>query len=138
MSTFECRVSSVREKNVKSYGKMNMFDNYEETCWSSDVGTPQWVVIIYEKEHTLSSFKIEFQGGFVGKNCHVEAGNDRKELTIVESFYPKDKNGLQYFLLKNHVTAKIFKFVFNESTDFFGRIIIYNFLLYSKEKECPD
>jgi len=74
---------------------------------------------------------VEFQGGFAGKNCHIEAGNDKKELIIVESFSPEDKNKLQRFNLKNQVRAKVFKFVFNESTDFFGRIIIYNLSLYS-------
>lgn len=35
------------------------------------------------------------------------------------------------FNLKNSIKAKTFKFVFNESTDFFGRIIIYKLSLYS-------
>ncbi|KOC71164.1 hypothetical protein WH47_06225 [Habropoda laboriosa] len=33
---FECRVSSVLNKNNKSYGKHYMFDNCPETCWNSD------------------------------------------------------------------------------------------------------
>jgi len=121
----------VLNKNVRSYGKMHMFDNCSETCWNSDAGMPQWVLISFEEECNISSFEVEFQGGFAGKNCHIEAGNDRTQLTIIESFYPKDKNNLQRFILKNQIKAKIFKFVFKESTDFFGRIIIYNFSLYS-------
>lgn len=128
---FECRVSSVLNKNVQSYGKMYMFDNCNETCWNSDAGSPQWVFINFEEERSLSSFEVEFQGGFAGKNCHIEANSDNKELTIVESFYPEDTNKLQRFKLENQVRAKSFKFVFNESTDLFGRIIIYNLSLYS-------
>ncbi|XP_053991762.1 nuclear receptor 2C2-associated protein [Hylaeus anthracinus] len=126
---FECWVSSVLNKNNRLYGKKHMFDNCSETCWNSDAGTPQWVVIDFEQECSLSSFEIEFQGGFVGKDCHIEAGN--KEIQLLESFYPEDKNIVQRFTLKQPKKAKIFKFVFNESTDFFGRIIIYKLSLYS-------
>lgn len=52
-------------------------------------------------------------------------------MTIVEAFYPEDTNKLQRFNLKNQIKAKTFKLVFNQSTDFFGRIIIYNLSLYS-------
>lgn len=30
------RVSSVLNKNVKEFGKQNMFDDSNETCWNSD------------------------------------------------------------------------------------------------------
>ncbi|XP_071654117.1 nuclear receptor 2C2-associated protein isoform X2 [Temnothorax longispinosus] len=73
-NNFECRVSSVLNKNVQSYGKTYMFDNCSETCWNSDAGSPQWVLISFEDECGLSSFEVEFQGGFAGKNCHIEAG----------------------------------------------------------------
>ncbi|XP_012540862.1 nuclear receptor 2C2-associated protein [Monomorium pharaonis] len=130
-NNFECRVSSVLNKNVQSFGKKYMFDHCCETCWNSDAGSPQWVLIDFKDECNLSHFEIEFQGGFAGKNCHIEAGNNKKELTIVESFFPKDNNDLQQFNLKNQITAKVFKFIFNESTDLFGRIVIYHLKLYS-------
>ncbi|KAK9306387.1 hypothetical protein QLX08_002906 [Tetragonisca angustula] len=126
---FECRVSSVLNKNNRSYGKNYMFDNCPETCWNSDAGSPQWVIINFEQECEVRSFEIEFQGGFVGKNCHLEIGN--KETKFHESFYPEDKNALQVFNLKNPKKAKTFKFIFNKSTDFYGRIIIYKLSLYS-------
>lgn len=91
-------------------------------------GTLQWIIIEFEQEYEISSFEIEFQGGFVGKNCHLEVGN--KETKFYESFYPEDKNTIQIFILTNPVKAKTFKFVFNESTDFFGRIIIYKLSLH--------
>ncbi|XP_017889445.1 nuclear receptor 2C2-associated protein [Ceratina calcarata] len=126
---FDCRVSSVLNKDNRSYGKKYMFDDCSDTCWNSDAGTPQWVIIELEEECELSSFEIEFQGGFVGKDCHLDVGN--KDVKFLESFYPEDKNKIQTFHLKNSVRAKSFKFVFNESTDFFGRIIIYKLSLYS-------
>lgn len=126
---FECRVSSVLNKNNRSYGKNYMFDNSPDTCWNSDAGTPQWIIINFEQECEVNSFEIEFQGGFAGKNCHLEIGD--KDTEIFESFYPEDTNTLQKFYLKSPAKAKLFKFVFNESTDFFGRIIIYKLALYS-------
>ncbi|XP_076298465.1 nuclear receptor 2C2-associated protein [Lasioglossum baleicum] len=126
---FECRVSSVFQKNNRSYGKKHMFDNCPETCWNSDAGTPQWIVVDFEQECNLSYFEIEFQGGFVGKDCHIEIGNEETE--CLESFFPEDKNTLQRFKLKETKRAKTFKFLFNESSDLFGRIIIYRLALYS-------
>ncbi|KAK2585447.1 hypothetical protein KPH14_010110 [Odynerus spinipes] len=74
---FECRVSSVLNKNTRFYGKQYMFDNTSETCWHSDAGMQQWVLINFENVCTISAFEIEFQGGFAGKDCYVEiADND--------------------------------------------------------------
>lgn len=93
-------------------------------------GTPQWIVINFEEECNVSSFAIEFQGGFAGKDCYLEAGSNERDI-VVEAFYPEDVNKLQKFKLVNKIKAKTWKFIFNQSTDFFGRIIIYNLSLYS-------
>ncbi|XP_078041925.1 nuclear receptor 2C2-associated protein [Augochlora pura] len=126
---FVCRVSSVLQKNNRLYGKKHMFDNCPETCWNSDAGTPQWIVIDFEQECNLSYFEIEFQGGFVGKDCHIEIDNKGTEFS--EPFFPEDKNTLQRFTLNEPKRAKCFKFIFNQSSDLFGRIIIYRLSLYS-------
>ncbi|XP_076230585.1 nuclear receptor 2C2-associated protein isoform X2 [Nomia melanderi] len=57
---FECRVSSVLNKNNRSYGKKHMFDNCPETCWNSDAGTPQWIIINFEQE--CNKTKIQRKG----------------------------------------------------------------------------
>ncbi|KYN35230.1 Nuclear receptor 2C2-associated protein [Trachymyrmex septentrionalis] len=81
---------------------MNDLSHTDSLAGVCDVpGSPQWVLINFEEECSLSSFEVEFQGGFAGKNCHIEAGNDKKELIVVESFSPEDKNKLQRFNLKN-------------------------------------
>lgn len=61
----------------------------------------------------------------------MEAGSNERDTAVVEAFYPEDTNNLQRFNLMNKIKAKTLKFVFNQSTDFFGRIIIYNLSLYS-------
>lgn len=125
---FECRVSSVLNRDNRSYGKKHMFDNCLESCWNSDAGTPQWIIIDFDQDCEVSSFEIQFQGGFVGKECYIEAGN--KETKFLQSFYPEDNNAVQKFNLKEPKKAKTIKFVFGESTDFFGRIIIYKLSVY--------
>ncbi|XP_058805273.1 nuclear receptor 2C2-associated protein-like isoform X2 [Phymastichus coffea] len=126
---FECRVSSVLNKNVKSYGKQFMFDDESETCWNSDSGSPQWVFIKFDQEVELSCIKIQFQGGFAGKKCWIEAGSDLKNLDYIQDIFPEDINLLQTFNLDFSKKASAFKIIFDSSTDFFGRIIIYKLSL---------
>lgn len=94
-------------------------------------GAQQWIMINFEKTCIISGFEIEFQGGFAGKDCHVEIGDNNGSTVIAERFFPTDTNGVQCFVLKNTVTGKSFKLVFNESTDLFGRIIVYKLSICS-------
>lgn len=76
----------------------------------------------------ISSFDIQFQGGFVGKDCYLEVlspQNDDADTVLKHPFYPEDINNCQHFKLDHIVKGKILRFVFNSSTDFFGRIVIY-------------
>ncbi|XP_012265897.2 nuclear receptor 2C2-associated protein [Athalia rosae] len=125
------RVSSVLNKDVKTFGKKYLFDDCDETCWNSDQGSPQWIMVDFENEIELGSFEIQFQGGFVGKDCVIETGQDYRSLQPAEPFYPEDINPLQKFILNNKIRAKTFKLVFGNSTDFFGRIIVYKLSFYS-------
>lgn len=56
--------------------------------------------------------------------------NDSDE-PIIEPFYPEDINSEQTFiLLKTVEKVNKIKFIFNKSTDFFGRIVVYNLELF--------
>ncbi|XP_011503583.1 PREDICTED: nuclear receptor 2C2-associated protein, partial [Ceratosolen solmsi marchali] len=123
------RVSSVLNKNGKIYGKQFMFDKNDETCWNSDCGSPQWIVLNYYKEINLTSLEIQFQGGFAGLKCQIQAGSNLKNLNYFQDIFPENSNSIQLFKLISVIKAKIFKLVFQNSTDFFGRIIIYKLLL---------
>ena len=76
----------------------------------------------------MTGFSIQFQGGFAGQNCHVEFNN--KDDVITESFYPEDINLVQNFNFKNPVLSNNIKLVFDKSTDFFGRIVVYSLDIY--------
>lgn len=88
-------------------------------------------MVEFENEIELGSFEIQFQGGFVGEDCRIEAGSDYRSLESIEPFYPEDINSSQKFILNNKIRAKTFKILFGKSTDFFGRIIVYKLSFYS-------
>jgi hypothetical protein len=119
---FMAKVSSVLNKNVKEFGKKYLFDGREDTCWNSDQGSPQFVNINFDEEvQTISQLQIMFQGGFVGTDCHLILDTDQN--TKID-FFPDDSNKLQTFPLLD-IKCKSIKIVFGGSTDFFGRITIY-------------
>ncbi|KAK3798627.1 hypothetical protein RRG08_019114 [Elysia crispata] len=121
------RVSSVLNKDVKQFGKKHLFDGDEETCWNSDQGSPQWIVVEFSESVPVSQLDIQFQGGFVGKTCWVEAIQSGQESFVrLHSFFPQDINQIQNFPLPDTGSSlSSLKIVFDSSTDFFGRITIY-------------
>ncbi|XP_014256443.1 nuclear receptor 2C2-associated protein [Cimex lectularius] len=115
-------VSSVLNRDSKTFGKKNIIDGSSDTCWHSAEGTPQWVKFSFKEDVTIKGFEIQFQGGFAGKQCTFKNHTAHNE---EEQFYSEDINGVQKFLLTKPMAGNIFSFHFETSTDFFGRIVIY-------------
>lgn len=87
--------------------------------------------MLFDEPTTISAFAIQFQGGFVGKDCSVVLEDDAGKKLHTEPFYPDDINAKQTFTLTKPVgNAVKLRVNFKGSTDFFGRIIIYNFEVY--------
>ncbi len=64
-------------------------------------------------------------GGFVGKTCWIEVIDEEgAAFKKHQDIYPEDSNKLQCFDL-NSVKCTSIKIVFQDSTDFYGRITIY-------------
>lgn len=125
-SSFSAKVSSVLNKNVKEFGKQHLFDGREDTCWNSDQGCPQFILLSFaQPQKTISEVQVQFQGGFAGKNCHIIVNNCQK----IE-FFPEDTNKLQSFPLQIE-DCQTLKIVFGASTDFFGRITVYQLNLFA-------
>ena len=142
--SYTCRVSSTLNRDTKQFGKKYLFDGQNETCWNSDQvnnnrvicskfnslwfkGSPQWVSLEFEQQVSVSAFSLQFQGGFVGKECEVETEGSNRIL----EFFPEDSNKFQTFHLKERVDRlKKIRFAFNSSSDFYGRITIYKLELY--------
>ncbi|KAM5191284.1 nuclear receptor 2C2-associated protein isoform 1-T1 [Mantella aurantiaca] len=119
------RVSSVLQRDVKQFGKKFLFDHRDETCWNSDQGSSQWIIIEFPQMVNVSEIHIQFQGGFSSRNCILEGSLKNEELETVTEFYPEDINALQKFVFTECCVEKL-RLSFPSSTDFFGRIIVYH------------
>lgn len=114
-------VSSVLDQNGKEYGKQFLNDGNEDTCWYSDQGNPQYIKLRFFEKQSFSKLKLEvqFQGGFAGEKCALTS----KSFSI--PFHPKDSNDLQEFEFGELEDFEELQIVFNSSTDFYGRVIVY-------------
>ena len=81
--------------------------------------------IDFDQTQTVNELQLMFQGGFVGKNCCIQiAKPDGTGFQKHQDFYPEDSNKLQSFAI-NPVSCTGIKIIFGESTDFYGRITVY-------------
>lgn len=90
-------------------------------------GLPQFIQLFFKDSVIPKRLTITFQGGFVGTRCAVTMP-DREILTMI---YPEDVNRQQVFdLPQSHPNIvdgiSALKLVFEESSDFFGRITVYD------------
>lgn len=91
----------------------------------------QWIHIVFEEEIKVTSFTFQFQGGFAGKNCSITLEDKSGAILHEQQFYPDDINAKQTFNLSSTTgNVRKVKFSFEGSTDFFGRIIVYNLELH--------
>lgn len=128
---FDVRVSSVLNKATKQCGKMFMFDGKEETHWSSDQGSTQFISLFFQVPQKMTEFKIQFQGGFSAQQIRLIIETTDPATGFSESFYPKDSIQIQRFKLKRTVEEMVSAlFIFEESSDFFGRIVVYTLEIF--------
>ncbi|KAF9566900.1 hypothetical protein CPC08DRAFT_681599 [Agrocybe pediades] len=126
------KVSSTLEKAT---GKKNLVDNSPETCWTSQQGLPQFIQLGFGRRVLPKRLSITFQGGFVGTRCTLLVqgeGPEIKEWKVFTNVYPEDVNKRQSFDLTPHQPdlfqdgISSLKILFEASSDFFGRITIYD------------
>lgn len=115
------------------YGKNNMFDESEETCWNSDSrdhvqGGTQYIICWFEKASRMDSICIMMQGGFASQIIEVVAEEERN------SFSLHDCSVLQTIDTAFENVTKV-KLLFPSPTDFFGRIIVYSLSFYGEPME---
>ncbi|ORZ04426.1 galactose-binding domain-like protein [Lobosporangium transversale] len=123
----DCRikVSSVLNRETTLYGKQFLTDDNEETCWNSESGTPQFIMVDFGRKVLVETIQLMFQGGFVGKTCQLLAWTDDNEFVEMMRFYPEDINPMQIFAENQRQETSRVKIIFESSTDFFGRITVY-------------
>lgn len=74
----------------------------------------------------VSELKVQFQGGFSAKTCRLEGCPKDGDFTGISQFYPEDNNSLQSFPIQEAPALVKVKIMFENSADFFGRIIVYS------------
>lgn len=119
------RVSSVLNRNSRQFGKKYLFDEDEETCWNSDQGPSQWVTLEFPHRVHITQLQVQFQGGFSSRHSCLEGSQGRDTLSKIVDFYPEDTNALQTFSVPT-VEVDRLKLTFEDTTDFFGRVVIYH------------
>ncbi|KAF7347528.1 Nuclear receptor 2C2-associated protein [Mycena venus] len=136
------KVSSTLDKSV---GKKHLVDSNPETCWTSQQGLPQYVQLGFPEPVIPETVHLTFQGGFVGTRCAVkipvssegsETGNNWHTLIYI---FPGDINNRQEFSLQTESNVAVIsggidklRLEFEESSDFFGRITLYDLKLYGE------
>ncbi|KAJ7459052.1 galactose-binding like protein [Mycena galericulata] len=129
------KVSSTLDKSV---GKKHLVDGNPETCWTSQQGLPQYVQLGFPGLVIPETLHLTFQGGFVGTRCAVKvrSGSNWRLLAYI---FPEDINGRQEFPLKHEVDISDgidrLRLEFEESSDFFGRITLYDLKLHGATVE---
>lgn len=137
----KAKVSSVLGRDTKAYGKQNLLDMSEETCWSSDQGAPQqctFDLVCVDEAHkddqlSIGKVKVMFQGGFAGKECSllIQKSKDDGGWKEISKFYPMDVNDVQEFTIPEDQDSAItanggrLRIVFHSSSDFYGRVTVY-------------
>ncbi|OBZ80069.1 Nuclear receptor 2C2-associated protein [Grifola frondosa] len=131
------KVSSTLDKSV---GKKYLTDGSPETCWTSQQGTPQFIQLSFPSPVLPKRIALTFQGGFVGTRCSVDVilsgeGADKTQWKTFTRIFPEDVNRKQIFQLTpidpalSQKEIDSLKLVFEESSDFFGRITVYDLQL---------
>lgn len=76
---------------------------------------------------------LTFQGGFAGTRCIVELAEGGRPWRLLTRIYPEDVNRKQTFEIApgdmGECGVDSVKIVFEESSDFFGRITVYDLQL---------
>lgn len=139
-SSTTIKVSSTLDKSV---GKKNLIDGSPETCWTSAAGLPQSIELQFPDAVSPAQLALTFQGGFVGTRCtvsgmtsqgDVDGEQDQPQWRFIARVFPEDINRRQTFNLTSDVNPVgdliRLKIIFEESSDFFGRITLYNLELF--------
>ncbi|KAI9445391.1 hypothetical protein H4582DRAFT_2109057 [Lactarius indigo] len=109
------KVSSTLDKSL---GKSCLVDGSPETCWTS------------QQALVPKRLSLTFQGGFVGTMCMVATqSQDTASWQQLTHIYPEDANRAQTFDLSITEPVGGIKLIFEESSDLFGRVTVYDLMV---------
>jgi hypothetical protein len=112
------------------------------TCWSSN-GSPagkhqSFYIVDFGRLVEPTELRVQFQAGFVGEELNIfwEDGESWKPLVDHEVV---DHHDMQIFsLVEGHrgTRTKSLKLVFDECTDFYGRVTVYQLQIWGFEVDA--
>jgi hypothetical protein len=150
------RVSSTLDKSTP---RISLTDRDPGTCWTSTQGLPQWIHLTFATRILPTEVSFTFQGGFVATRIAVYTASELQapsstgkrdwDWILLKYVYPEDVNRKQQFDLmtasssnesdspfKNGVDQV--KFVFEQSSDFFGRVTLYDLDVIGIQKDIAS
>jgi hypothetical protein len=129
---------------------MNVLDcDNALTCWNSE-GNPKGktsshLIIQFGREVIPMELSLQFQAGFVAEELKVyrsvspgeaESNEEQPWIQIDDAYEVDDDHEVQSFPLADQgsdVKASALKLVFDECTDFYGRVTVYKLQVWGKE-----
>lgn len=130
----EIKVSSTLGGDVKQYGKQNMLDGSQETCWQPETGRQMHrIQLKFHKQLQLSchSLCISFQGGFTARLIDLYGLLPAGPKVHLCSINTRDTNDRQTFNLSQLLSdGESEEYVgveleLKQCTDLFGRLVVY-------------
>lgn len=112
-------------KDPKLWGKSHLVDRNVDTCWNSEQGPVQWIDLTFKSLINFVSISFVFQGGFVGRDVSLQGFVDDVMSGECVKVYPDDVNSKQSFSCVGLEGTRV-RITFNGSSDFYGRVVIYD------------
>lgn len=136
-------MSSVLQKNLKQYGPKHAFDYANSTtCWNSEGSSSGkkecYFCVDFGRLVKPTELRIQFQAGFSAEQTYVlKQSQDGQQYEQIEELETEDEHEMQVFPLPcgtapGSSTSSI-KMVFDEFTDFYGRVTIYQLQIWGIE-----
>jgi hypothetical protein len=116
------------------------------TSWNSDGSSSgkheSFFVVDFGRVVTPMELRLQFQAGFSAEEvvAHIQ-NNETGAWESMIDLEMEDTHGVQKFELlegKSPMQTKALKFVFDECTDFYGRIIIYQLQVWGLEADSTS
>lgn len=130
----------------KEFSVKHAVDGSADTCWTSAgcragsgvLPQPHHVSVKFKRRVEVHAVALQFQAGFVARECLVQVSEDGKDWRDVspDPLRPRDSHDVQLLPLAAPVHTPRLRVVFSGFSDMFGRITLYAFDVQGVE--CSD
>eukprot|EP00667_Euglena_gracilis_P025501 EG_transcript_29961 len=134
----QCAVSSVLNRDTRQFGKAHLFTPDAEGCWQSQPGSPQSITLTFRGPVRLQELRLTSQGGFCGRHVQLlTAASMEEPLALLQELHPADTNAEQRFSCEAAGVVRL-QLLFPDSTDLYGRIVVYRLQVLGEPPSSPD